>query len=136
MAYMNWKPALEVGHAKIDEQHRSLVEAINTLHAAMKQGKGKDEIQKILVFLKDYTVDHFKMEENLMMAHAYPGAQVHMAIHADLVKQVGALVNDHQAGKAILTASVLDFLEEWLTKHIMTEDKELGAFLKARGVAA
>jgi hemerythrin-like metal-binding protein len=135
MAYMNWKAALEVGHPKIDEQHKSLVEALNSLHAAMKQGKGKDEVQRILVFLRDYTVDHFKMEEGLMDAHRYPSAAAHKAIHVDLVKQVAAVVADHQSGKPVMTSAVLDFLEDWLTKHIMTEDMALGAFLKSKGVA-
>jgi hemerythrin len=136
MAYMNWRATLEVGHSRIDEQHKSLVDALNSLHAAMKQGKGKDEIQRILVFLRDYTVDHFKTEEALMDLHRYPSAQAHKAIHADLVKQVAALVADFQSGKPVMTTAVLDFLETWLTKHIMSEDMALGAFLKAKGVAA
>jgi hemerythrin-like metal-binding protein len=127
---------LEVGHGKIDEQHKSLVDALNSLHAAMKQGKGKDEIQRILVFLRDYTVDHFRMEEALMDQHRYPSALAHRAIHADLVKQVATLVGDFQSGKPVMTSAVLDFLEDWLTKHIMSEDMALGAFLKTKGAVA
>jgi hemerythrin-like metal-binding protein len=136
MAYMNWRSTYEVGHSKIDEQHRSLVEAINTLHSAMKQGKGKDEVQRILVFLRDYTVDHFKTEEKLMDAHRYPGTAAHKAIHTDLVKQVATLVDDYQHGKPVITGAVLDFLEGWLSKHIMSEDMALGAFLKTKGITA
>jgi hemerythrin-like metal-binding protein len=136
MAYMQWRSTLEVGHAQIDSEHRSLVDVLNRLHAAMKQGKGKDEIEKVLVFLKDYTVGHFKAEEALMMSHRYPGAQMHMAIHADLVKQVSELITDYRAGKTVLTGAVLDFLEAWLVKHIMSEDKLLGEFLRAKGSVA
>jgi hemerythrin-like metal-binding protein len=136
MAYMDWRPALEVGHAKIDAEHRSLVEALNRLHAAMKQGKGKDEIEKTLLFLKDYTVEHFKGEERLMMAYRYPGANTHCAAHADLIKEVGTLIANFQAGKVVLTSSVLNFLEDWLVKHIQGEDMALGAFLKTKGIVA
>jgi len=136
MAYMDWRATLEVGHAKIDAEHRSLVDALNNLHLAMKQGKGKDEIEKTLLFLKDYTVAHFAGEERLMMAHRYPDTQRHCAIHADLVKEVGALIRDFQSGKVLLTSSVFSFLEDWLTKHIQGEDKALGAFLKSKGIAA
>lgn len=135
MGYMTWKPSLEVGFDRIDKEHQSLVGAINSLHAAMKQGKGRAEIENILIFLKDYTVEHFKTEENLMMLHRYPGTQAHLAIHADLVKQVNDLISDYKNGKAVLTGSVLDFLEDWLVKHIMGEDKALGAFLKEKGIA-
>jgi hemerythrin-like metal-binding protein len=136
MAYMEWRPTLEVGHAKIDSEHRSLVEALNRLHAAMKQGKGKDEIEKTLLFLKDYTVEHFKGEERMMIAHRYPGTNNHCAIHADLVKEVGDLIANYQAGKVVLTSSVLSFLEDWLVKHIQGEDMALGAFLKEKGAVA
>ena len=129
---MEWRPTLEVGHDQIDREHRSLVEALNRLHAAMKMGKGKEEIEKVLVFLVDYTVSHFKTEEAMMLQHGYPGARPHMAAHAELVKQVSALVADFSAGKALLTGAVFDFLEGWLVKHIMSEDRALGAFLKGR----
>jgi hemerythrin-like metal-binding protein len=133
---MTWRTDLEVGNSAIDTQHRTLVDTLNRLHSAMKLGKGKDEIQSILNFLKSYTVDHFIAEEAIMVAHAYPETKPHMAIHADLVKQVDTLVKDHEAGKALMTSAVLDFLESWLTKHIMTEDMALGRFLREKGVAA
>ncbi|WLT30204.1 bacteriohemerythrin [Geothrix sp. PMB-07] len=136
MAYMHWRAELEVGHGQIDREHQSLVEVLNRLHAAMKQGKGREEIEKVLVFLKDYTVGHFRAEEALMMTHAYPEAAAHIAIHADLIRQVKDLIADHQSGKALLTASVLEFLEDWLVKHIMGEDKAFGAFLKSKGITA
>lgn len=132
MAYMEWRPALEVGHAKIDAEHRTLVDALNRLHAAMKLGKGREEIEGILLFLKDYTANHFKGEESMMMAHRYPGTQAHCAIHADLMKQVGDLIRNYQGGKQVLTSAILDFLEDWLVKHIMGEDKALGEFLKRK----
>lgn len=136
MAYMEWRAGLDVGHAKIDSEHRSLVEALNRLHAAMKQGKGKDEIEKTLLFLKDYTVEHFKGEERLMMIHRYPGTDRHCAIHADLVKEVATLITNYQSGKTPLTSAVFDFLEDWLVKHIQGEDKALGEFLRGKGAVA
>jgi hemerythrin-like metal-binding protein len=136
MAYMDWRTTLEVGHAKIDQEHRSLVETLNRLHAAMKQGKGKDEIERTLLFMKDYTVEHFKNEERLMMTYRYPGATAHCAAHADLVKEVGTFIANFQSGKVLLTSSVLNFLEDWLLKHIQGEDMALGAFLKSKGVVA
>ena len=71
-----------------------------------------------------------------MIAHRYPETQRHCAIHADLVKEVGTLIANYQSGKILLTSAVFSFLEDWLTKHILGEDKALGAFLKSKGVAA
>jgi hemerythrin-like metal-binding protein len=134
MALIVWDRRLETGHGKIDEQHKSLVETVNRLHEAMKQGKGRGELEGILVFLKDYTVTHFAMEEELMDRHAYAGAPKHKQIHADLVRQVADLVTKFQAGKAMLTLDVMNFLEDWLTQHIQGEDYRLALDLKGKGV--
>jgi hemerythrin-like metal-binding protein len=134
MALITWDARLETGHAAIDEQHKSLVEILNRLHTAMKQGRGKGELEGILVFLKDYTVTHFAMEENLMAQHGYAGAPQHKAIHADLVRQVEELVVRFQAGTGALTLDVMNFLEDWLVKHIQAEDYAFAQDLRAKGV--
>ena len=81
MALIVWDKRLETGHARIDEQHQALADIFNHLHGAMQQGKGKAEVEGILVFLKDYTVTHFAMEEQLMAEHPYTGADRHRQIH-------------------------------------------------------
>jgi len=134
MALIVWDQRLETGHSKIDEQHKSLVEIFNRLHGAMKQGKGKDELGGILVFLKDYTVTHFAMEEALMDQHSYSGAVQHKQIHADLVRQVAELVGKFQQGTATLTLPVMNFLEDWLVKHIQGEDYRFALELKSKGI--
>lgn len=132
MALIVWDRRLEVGLPKIDEQHRSLVDAFNALHQAMKQGRGKEEVGKTLAFLANYTVDHFAMEEGLMRQHAYPGMAKHQALHQDLVAKVGDLVKKVQAGQAMVTLQVMDFLEGWLVEHIQGEDCQLAAHLRGK----
>jgi hemerythrin len=122
MALIVWDPRLETGHGTIDEQHRSMAEILNRLHGAMKQGKGRAEVGGILVFLKDYTINHFAMEEQLMDLHHFSGAAQHKQIHAELVGQVADLVDRFEQGSAALTLPVMTFLEDWLVKHIQGED--------------
>ena len=125
MALIVWEERLETGHAAIDEQHRSLVEILNRLHLAMKQGKGKPELEGILVFLMDYTVSHFAMEEGLMERYHYSRADPHRDLHAGLMAQVAELVVRYQAGSAPLTLEIMNFLEDWLVAHILAEDMAL-----------
>ena len=134
MALIVWDTRLETGHAKIDEQHQSMAEIFNRLHGAMKQGKGRAEVEGILVFLKDYTVTHFAMEEELMARHGYTGAARHQEVHADLVRQVAELVGKVQAGHASLTLAVMNFLEDWLVQHIQGEDYRMALEFKTRGI--
>jgi hemerythrin-like metal-binding protein len=136
MDYMKWTPALEVGFAKIDEDHRELIDALNGLHAAMDQGQDKVELAKVLKFLRDYTVSHFQMEEALMIKYGYPGAPAHFTAHAELVLKVCDFIVDFRAGRVALTEALLEFLETWLVGHIQAQDHELGIYLRARGVVA
>jgi hemerythrin-like metal-binding protein len=132
MAYMEWQPALEIGHPQIDAEHRSLVETLNRLHRAVDQGRDHEEIEQVLVFLRDYTVTHFAAEEALMIRHQYPGASAHFTAHVNLVMQVSDLLAAFRAGQAVLTESVLVFLEGWLLDHIQGLDKEFAGFLNLR----
>jgi len=88
----------------------------------------------ILVFLKDYTVTHFAMEEQLMVEHSYSGSAKHKQIHAELVHQVADLVTKFQQGTATLTLPVMNFLEDWLTTHIQGEDYRFALDLKSKGI--
>ena len=134
MALIVWDDRLQVGNQKIDEQHKALIEAFNRLHSAMKQGKGKEEIGNTLTFLKDYTVEHFGMEESLMKEHSYPKAAKHVDLHQDLVSKVADLSNKYNSGQAVMTMQVMDFLEGWLVEHIQGEDYRLAEYLRSKGL--
>jgi len=131
-----WKPSLETGHAKIDEQHRGLADAYNNLYLAMKEGKGKDELGRTLSFLRTCTIEHFCMEAELMDRFGYPGTLEHKGIHGSLLSQVEELCVRFEAGRMALTLPVTDFLEGWLIDHIQGEDVRLAQFLKLRGNVA
>ena len=87
MAY-NWDKSLETGNFTIDEQHKSIIKAINDLLEACSQGKGRVEVEKTLIFLKDYVVKHFNDEEKLQIKSNYPGYKEHKEIH-DSFKNTG-----------------------------------------------
>lgn len=54
---------------------------VNELHDAMKVGKGKEVLEKILAGLIQYTVTHFADEDRLMKLHNYPGYEQHKKEH-------------------------------------------------------
>lgn len=131
MAYMEWSPAFEVGQPQIDGDHRTLVEMLNQLHAALDHGEDPAEIARVLNFLRDYTVTHFSSEEALMIRHKYPRAAVHFAAHAELLLQVSDFNAAYRQGRIAGMAEMLAFLETWLIDHIQGMDRSLGAYLKA-----
>ena len=68
-----WDGSLSVGVDSIDAQHKGIFTRVDNLLNSMSKGKGRDEIGKVVVFLADYVVKHFKEEESLMLKHDYNG---------------------------------------------------------------
>lgn len=134
MALIQWNSTLSVNINQIDNQHMKLVELVNTLHDRMKEGKGKAALSGILNELTNYTVYHFKTEEDLFRKYNYPQTDAHLKEHDALVQQVVKLKADFDNGKSVLTLDVMNFLKDWLTLHIMGNDKAYTPFLKSQGI--
>jgi len=129
MALFNWSAQYETGIFMVDTQHKKLVDAINTLHDSMKDGKGKEVAEKTLNFLVDYTIQHFSAEEDLMKKKAYPDFVNHKANHDKFVVEVKEIKAKYLAGK-ILPMQVSSILSDWLKNHILGTDKKYVPFLK------
>lgn len=135
MALITWNENYSVKVKEIDNQHKKLVDLINQLHDAMKEGKGKDIIGNILNELVNYTVYHFGYEEKLFDKYGYPEGKIHTRQHNDLVWKVKSYVNDFQSGKGVLPLEVMNFLRDWLLNHIGKDDKKYTPFLNSKGLS-
>ena len=131
---MQWADDLSVNIREIDEQHLRLIDLINKLHNAMRTGKGKEATVKVLEELKDYTVFHFSTEEAMFEEHAYSGMINHVAAHKSFVNKVIEFEEKILSGKAAVTMEVMNFLKDWLVKHIKGVDKKYSGFFNDRGV--
>ncbi len=134
MAFINWNDSLSVGVEKIDQEHKVLVGIINNLSDAMKQGKGKEVIGKTVDGLIDYTVDHFKNEEMYFNKFNYPKKTDHIKEHQSFVGKVSEFKEGFATGKLSLSIEVMNFLSDWLQKHIKTTDKKYTALFNEKGL--
>jgi len=134
MALMTWKADYSVNIKQIDDQHKKLIELINTLHDAMAQGRAKEALQRVLQELVTYCATHFKFEEQLMESNGYPDFAAHKDKHTKMTGKVLALQKEVEAGKVAVSMDVMRFLEQWLDKHILGTDKKYGSFLNSKGV--
>lgn len=134
MPLMKWSELLSVNVSEIDEQHKKLVAFINDLNDHMKFGRGDAVIEEILTGLLDYIKYHFNTEERLMSRTAYPNYRVHKAEHDAFVKKVHDFNGEYRGSHAYVTPDVMRFLREWLFKHIIEVDKELGEYLSGKGI--
>ncbi|MDA8138963.1 MAG: bacteriohemerythrin [Desulfobacteraceae bacterium] len=123
MALIQWSDKLSVRVAEIDQQHQKMIEMINALTDAIRQGKGDDVIQLILRGLKSYAEVHFKTEENYFKQFGYPEAQNHKKEHLFFIQKVSEFESGSTGGQLRLTIQVLQFLSDWLINHILGTDK-------------
>ena len=130
MAFIDWNEKLSVSVSELDEEHKKLIGMINSLHDAMKTGKGKDLLAKILDEMTQYVLKHFANEEKLMLKYEYPEYKQHKAVHDDFVKTVGELRKKHDA-QLLQAGQLMKTLQDWLVSHITTVDKRYGSFIMA-----
>ncbi len=134
MDLIQWSERYSVNIAEVDGQHKKLINILNELADAMSMGKGSDVLGKVLTALVDYTVYHFATEEQLFQQHAYSGYEEHKRQHDDLTARAKKLKEEFEGGNWMLTIDVLKFLSNWLSEHILEEDKKFGPYLNSRGV--
>lgn len=134
MSFITWNDSYSVGVVLIDNQHKRLINIINELSDAMGAGKGKDVLGKVLQELIQYVNTHFKTEEDYMVKYSYPEYEAHRYEHEKLTDEVKRFYEDFNAGKALLTIQIMNFLRNWLMDHIVVKDKKFGKFLNEKGM--
>ena len=134
MALINWNESFSVNIAEIEQQHIKLIAMINDLHDAMKQGKGKDILGKIVNGLINYAATHFKKEEKYFDLYGYPETDSHKKEHSAFVQKVSEFKDGFEKGKLTLSIEVMSFLSDWLKNHIKRTDKKYSQFFNEKGL--
>jgi len=129
-----WSDTYSVKIAIVDSQHKVLVELINALHQAMMSRRGKESLGGVLASRIKYTKSHFATEEGLLRANEYPDLVNHKAEHERFTQTIVDFQGRFQRNEVAMTIDVMEFLKDWLVKHIMGVDKRYVPHLSARGV--
>lgn len=134
MPFITWDEKYSVGVTQFDAHHRQLIQIINTLHDAMKAGKGKEVLSVIFKQLLDYTQFHFNSEEMSMEKFAFADMATHKKEHQALVQKASDFYKKYQSGQVAISLDLMNFLNDWLTKHIQGCDKKYGPFFNSKGM--
>jgi hemerythrin len=131
---IEWSEDLAVGVENIDEQHKELFRRFNHLLEACSGGFGKEEIGSTLLFLDEYVQVHFRDEEKLQIAHAFPEYTAHHEQHRIFIKKLEAFKKEMLSGGATLSLTIATntMLIDWLVNHISKMDKRIGEFIRQK----
>lgn len=127
---MTWRENFKIGVAEIDKQHKELCDQVDKLQDACTQGKGAEEVKKVLDFLASYTVKHFADEEAFQLKVKYPGYAQHKALHTDFLNQVTKLKKEatENGVNVAMVIKINRMISDWLVNHIRATDSELKVY--------
>jgi hemerythrin len=133
MGEQTWNEGFRLGIRKIDEEHATFLNILNSLENAVSQGRGKAEVGKAIDELMLYAYNHFSGEEKLLWDYGYPDYERHRKIHEAATGRLLELANLHEAGSSD-ASQMIGALIDWLKKHIQGTDKKYAPFLALKGV--
>lgn len=129
---IKWNKNYSVGVKQFDNEHKRLISIINNLNQAMMEGKAKNILEDIVEELIEYTATHFKNEEGFLKSHNYPDFDNHKLVHDKFVEKVLDIQEKIEEGTQNISIEIIDFLKDWLIKHIMGTDKKYGEMYKEK----
>jgi hemerythrin len=126
MSLLSWTPALSVGRADLDEQHRQLLDALYQLANASDRG----QIGALLETVMEGGMNHFVTEESLLLQRGYPDIEAHKTLHNGHMTELMDLLADHDAGQEVKDRAVA-LLQGWANVHLTQTHAAFAPFLSA-----
>jgi hemerythrin len=126
-----WTKEFETGSAKLDQQHRLLIDNINLLKDLLDAPELRKEEKEFSLFLIDYLEAyaniHFKGEERCMEAYRCP---VH-ALNKQEHERFRGFIHDYKRLREVEGFKVEQlrnlhrFMRTWIVEHILKIDTQL-----------
>lgn len=116
MERIAWKKEYEIGIAKIDNQHRKLIELAVLFQQALDLGKDEAVAEETLDALVAYTQTHFESEVQILLAN---GGEDWLGLrkeHQELTDELEAIRHRY---REFPSEQIVRELEEWIAEKII-----------------
>ena len=127
----SWKDEYKIGNAEIDTEHQMLFQ----IAEAFFEATDKASRSICAMRLYQYTREHFRHEEQVMLAVNYPKREVHVQQHNVLIHTLNG-VSEKIADETLQFSELEDFLRAWLLGHMRTFDTRLAAYIRLEAFKA
>jgi len=128
MAFV-WKDSYSVGKDAIDKQHQKLFAINDRIYNALRDGRGREEVQSVVSELIAYTRTHFSQEEALFQRTAYPDVEAHLNLHRDFVARLETIQKEQAQDPLRMSQEIMKLVQSWLLQHILKVDKGYSTYL-------
>lgn len=131
---IKWSEDFSVDVKLLDYQHRKLVGILNKMIRDPGATTQSVTVSEVLDEMTHYAALHFKSEEDLLVEYQYPKIEAHKKQHTEFIKKTLELCMAATEKIEVVPQDLLQYLQEWLTNHILNEDMAYKSFLKDNGV--
>ncbi len=135
MDFIEWNDNFSVNVEEIDIQHREMLRIINRLLETLSDEKSNEIVEDTLNKLTDYTMTHFKTEEDYFDQFNYSRSSAHKEEHRGFAKQILEFKKKFKEGRESLHLEVTNFLMNWLLNHLLISDKEYTECFNENGLS-
>lgn len=127
-----WRHEYEFGVTAIDNAHENLLADMNDLARAVHVGAW-NLTPPLIAQIQFAAAAAFTIEEELMIARAYPFIELHARQHQRFFEYFGELRAEIESGdedQLYLAFRVKRLLTDWLINHTLNADRHFGYFMK------
>jgi hemerythrin len=129
---LQWDESLVLGLEEIDRQHKSIFDHFEKLSEAAQQGKSKEIIEELAVFLFEYAHMHFATEDKIMVEYKYPKIDEQRHEHGEFTRDTNELKKRIEQDGATREVAIeaTGKLLRWIIQHIKKQDFEMVSYVK------
>jgi hemerythrin len=137
MMFIQWSDDYVLGVARIDEQHRGLIDRINALYFAIQPQPDNDRLHKMLRGFNRYAEEHFSTEEALAREQGVPALELaaHVAQHREYAARMNDFSERLERNDPHVSILLLAYLHDWWVNHILEVDRVLCEQINRKGTA-
>ena len=125
----------ETGNPVIDEQHRRLVDFLQTITLCLGDKNGDEALVQCRKF-RDHLKHHFTDEEEVLTRADFPRLEEHLDSHRETLEKYDTLFSE--CGEACTksgNSSCMETLSYLLFDHFLRGDLDFKSFLQSKNLA-
>ncbi len=120
-----WHAGYSVGKEELDQQHKRMFDLANKISERLDS----ELIKATIRTLYDHVQEHFGYEERHMLEIGYPKLDEHRELHNELICKLDDIASQSFETPQSLV-SFKKFFYDWVTDHIMYQDRDYFRFSK------
>ena len=132
MRTLEWQENYSVGVKELDDQHRSLLDTINTLLEEQQDKYEAAKFSSTLSSLIHYAYTHFATEERYLIQANFPDLKQHVLEHVGFITKTLSLTAKLENGGDESRRELLRYLKEWYSNHVLGADRHYIPFLASK----